>query len=185
MSRNIKNHLNIMSYYQLKFNINHLFPSDSHLLENQNMRCSKHDFCFVKKTKTRTAIIFKDEIEIIHIKILDGVIVDYEDTLDNLLVVKGLAKGKKALKLIDIRSSFRTEKKARDLINSVDKRQTIARAFYTNSSISKVMLNFIQQLNKPQLPTKVFTSYEEAYNWLLIMKIRHYDKKRDMDDNWQ
>ena len=104
-----------------------------------------------------------------------GSCVDQEDAVDNLLVVKSYTKGRKALKLIDARARFKVEKKARELINSVDAKQTVARAVVKGSIIGKILLNFFNELNKPETPTKIFSDYEEAYKWLLIMKIRFND----------
>lgn len=132
----------------------------------------------MSKTETRTATIYADENGILHIIMREDSRVDHEDALDNLLVVKTYTKGKKALKLIDATAKFKVEKKARELINSVDAKQTIARAVLKSSLISKMLLNFFNELNKHETPTKVFSDYDEAYKWLLIMKIRFSNESK-------
>lgn len=126
----------------------------------------------VKKITTRTAIIYMDENGVLHIEMLEGVRVDHDDAVDNLPVVKSFTKGKKALKLIDARSRFRIEKRAREVIDSVDAKQTIARAVVKGSIITRVLLSFFTGLNKSTTPTKIFSDYDEAYKWLLIQGIR-------------
>lgn len=124
----------------------------------------------MEKTKTRTAIISMDENDILHIEVLDGVEIDHDDMIDNLLVVKGYIKGKKVLKLIDATGSFMIDKKSRELLKRVDAEQTIARAVYTNSPLKKILSVFFFQLSRPKAPTKVFTNYIKAYEWLLSFK---------------
>jgi len=125
----------------------------------------------VNPIKTRTATIFMDENNIIHIIMHDHVIVDYEDALDNSLVIRSLTGGKKVLKLIDSRSNWSIEKKARNFIDSKDvKDNTIARAVVKSSVINSKLINFFTKLNRPHIPTKIFTDYDEAYNWLIEIK---------------
>jgi len=125
----------------------------------------------VNPIKTRTATIFMDENNIIHIIMHNNVIVDYEDALDNSLVIRSLSGGKKVLKLIDSRCNWSIEKKAKDFIDSKDiKDNTIARAVVKSSVINSKLINFFTKLNRPQIPTKIFTDYDEAYSWLLEIK---------------
>lgn len=119
------------------------------------------------KTTTRTATIYLDQNSILHIEILNGVRLDYEDAVDNALVIKKLTKATKVLKLIDARLTFRIDKKAREFVNRVDLKQTLARAVVKGSALSSLLLNFFIALSKPQTPTKVFSDYDEAYKWLL------------------
>lgn len=129
----------------------------------------------VKITTTRTATIFLDKNDILHIKMHDNVRIDHDDTVDNLLVVKSYTKGRKVLKLIDARAKCSVDRKAKELINRIDEKQTIARAVIKSSFITKVLLTFFTELNKPEIPTKIFTDKDEAYNWLLIMGIKAKD----------
>jgi hypothetical protein len=60
----------------------------------------------MEKEKTRTCEIFIDELGILHVKILAGVIIDKEDAADNFVVVRNLTEGKPILKLVDARNPF-------------------------------------------------------------------------------
>jgi len=124
----------------------------------------------VNKTTTRTATIFMDDNNVLHIIMIKSVRLDHEDALDNALVIKRLTQGNKALKLIDARLNFTMDKKARTFVNSVDLKQTIARAVVKGSAFSSLMLTFFTKLNKPKTPTKIFSDYDEAYKWLLTFK---------------
>lgn len=121
----------------------------------------------MNKTTTRTATIHIDDNNILHIIMLDNVHLDYEDAVDNALVIKRLSKEKKVLKLIDARLSFSMNRKAREFIKSVDLKQTLARAVVKGSVLSSLLMTFFITLSKPETPTKIFSDYEDAYKWLL------------------
>ena len=98
---------------------------------------------------------------------LAGVIVDAEDSLDNLLVVRQLTKNKSCVKLIDIRAGFKLEEKAKKLLDSNDaQKKTNARAVLTSSNIKKITLNFFLKYNSNLIPTKFFTDEKQAIEWL-------------------
>lgn len=131
----------------------------------------KDTFLMVNRTKTRTATFYVDENGILHMQMHEGVRVDYEDALDNFLVMRNLAGNKPVLKLIDARNNFSIEARAREFVNSKDvKQNTIARAVVKGSLFSKVLAGFFSKLNAPEVPVKVFSDYDEAYKWLLHIK---------------
>lgn len=117
--------------------------------------------------QTRTADIYLDDNNILHIVLLAGIKMDAEDAVDNLLVVRHLTKHKPCVKLIDIRAGFRIEKKAKNILDKADtQKKTMARAIVTGSSIKKVALNFFLKYNSNSIPTKFFTDINEAIEWL-------------------
>jgi hypothetical protein len=125
----------------------------------------------VKRTKTRTATIYVDENDIMHIEMHEGIKLDYEDALDNYLVMKNLSDNKPVLKLLDSRNNWKVDAKAREFITSKEVREnTKARAVVKNSFVSIILAGLFAKLNAPKVPTKVFTDYDEAYKWLLSMK---------------
>jgi hypothetical protein len=125
----------------------------------------------MKEVKTRTAKIFMDKNEVLHFVMVENVHLDYDDAIDNALVIKRLTAGKPTLKLVDARVSWTMDKKAQTFLRSNEvKEQTIARAVVKNSFIDSLLINFFSGLSKPKVPTKIFTNYDEAYKWLLSMK---------------
>jgi len=127
----------------------------------------------IEKVVTRTAEIFSDENDIIHIIILEGARIDYYDALDNSLVIRSLSENKKILKLIDARCKWSIDKKAKQFIAKKEiAEKTIARAILVNTLVKKILLSFYLVLNKSKVPVKTFTDYNAAYNWLLIKGIK-------------
>ena len=125
----------------------------------------------MNKVKTRTANIFLDDNKILHIEIIDGVNIDYEDAIDNHLVCKNLSNNQKVLKLLDSRVKWSIDKKAETFAESKEvEEKTRARAIIVGSTIQSVLSNFFNRLNKPNVPTMVFSDYDEAYQWLVSFK---------------
>jgi hypothetical protein len=125
----------------------------------------------VNQIKTRTATIFMDADDILHIVMHRDVKMDYEDALDNYLVVKNFTGGKKILKLIDSREPWSIDRKARAFLNKKEiKEHTIARAVVHDSAFTKILSSFILSITSSPIPVKVFTNIEEARAWLLEMK---------------
>lgn len=121
----------------------------------------------MKVVETRTAKIFIDENNILQILLHRNCIVDYEDALDNALVIKRLTKGEPCFKLVDIRYQVKFEPKAQRFIDSKDVQdKTLARAILINNSVIRVTFNFFVQFNSIHIPTKFFTKKDAAIKWL-------------------
>ena len=117
--------------------------------------------------KTRTCEIFVDELGILHVKILGGVIIDKEDATDNFLVIRHLTKGRSVLKLLDSRKVYRINKEARIFIERQNtSKPDIARAVLVNSFIQKYLMEFFNSLDNTKFPVKIFTSEKKAVEWL-------------------
>lgn len=116
---------------------------------------------------TRTAEIFVDEYNILHVKILMGVIIDKEDAADNFLVARYLTGGKRFLKLVDSRKAYRIKKDARAFIERQNNSDIhIAKAILVSSLISKYLMKFFINIESPKFPQKIFTSEKKAIDWL-------------------
>jgi len=86
---------------------------------------------------------------------------------ENIAVNKKLHEGKKKPILIDYRNIKSQDKAARDYFASDEVAEIdSAIAILIDSGFSKVIGNFYMGLNKPKAPTKLFTSEENAIEWL-------------------
>lgn len=127
----------------------------------------------MEKVKTRTAEFSIDQNRVLLITILPNVTIDFEDALDNALVIRHLTNGQKILKLTDSRVFWRITKKAKQVAFKENEKQTIARAVLGSLQLSSVLRNFFQELQKPNIPLRFFSDYDEAYEWLLAQKGQH------------
>jgi len=94
---------------------------------------------------TRTAEISLEKEGYIKIKMIPGSVVDTEDALDNMLVIKNLSEGKKTLKLMDARGNWSITAEARKVSQkNITPETTLARAYIVDSYLTKIMLSFFQ-----------------------------------------
>ncbi|MBL7922228.1 MAG: hypothetical protein JNJ40_18070 [Bacteroidia bacterium] len=125
----------------------------------------------MKSIKTRTGEFFLDENNILNAVMFNNVIVDYEDALDNFLVIKNLTDNKPTLRLVDLTNNPKFENKAKKFLENKEvQSMAIARAILTGNNIKKVSLNFFVKLNLSKIPTKFFINYEDAVAWLKLQK---------------
>lgn len=120
---------------------------------------------------TRTCEFYIDENDILHAIMLPRAVVDYEDALDNFLVLKNLTDSKPMLRLIDLTGNPKFLTKAKKLLDNKEvNRIALARAIITSNAVKKVSFNFFLKLNSDKIPTKFFTNYEEAIAWLKLFE---------------
>lgn len=125
----------------------------------------------MNKIVTRTATIFRDINGIVHIVMHNNVEVDLEDMIDNSLVIRSFRLNENDLRLIDSRGKWSMNTKAKKYFAARANKQNIgARAILTNNIMNKIWQSLLLKLKGTGVETKLFTDYDEAYNWLLDMK---------------
>jgi hypothetical protein len=126
---------------------------------------------------TRTAKITLERGGYIKIKMLCGALVDTEDALDNLLVIKNLSEGRKTLKLVDIRGKWSITPEAKKVSKkNFTSENTIARAYIVDSYLTKVLLSFFQSFSNQEIPEEFFNHEDEAIAWLLSRQNHEQNK---------
>ena len=125
----------------------------------------------MEKVKTRTAEIWKDERDILWVKVLEGALIDREDAADNILVIRNLSENKPVLRMLDSRNNWGITPEGETYSQAAFKQSnTIAHAVIVSSLADKILKNFILQFNRPNVPLKAFTSEADALSWLLSLK---------------
>lgn len=120
---------------------------------------------------TRTANISLEKEGYIKIKMIPGIVLDAEDALDNMLVIKNLSSGEKMLKLVDARGNWSMTSEARKIsVKNFTSETTLARAYIIDSFLSKIMFNFLRSFADKKVPEEYFNHEEEAVAWLLHSK---------------
>ena len=119
-------------------------------------------------TELEFATVFKDKNGIIIITMKDYKILDQYDVLNINLAIRHKTEGKPALKLLDARGNWGMDKKAKERAKLESSASvTKARAIVVSNFIKATLLKFLQSFNKQGYPQKVFTDWDEAYEWLL------------------
>ncbi len=68
--------------------------------------------------------------------------------------------------LVDIRNILYVTKEGRELSSELEKDRIIASAIVLNDAINRELFNIFQNFHKPPYPTKAFTDFDKAYEWL-------------------
>lgn len=110
--------------------------------------------------------IFKVEQGIMHFTYKNGVELDLTAAME-VVSDRIKAQGNESFKVIcDIRGLKSVNKEARDYLAKQGSQQVDAVALIVGSPARKVMSNFYLAVNKPDVPTKLFISHQEAMEFL-------------------
>ncbi|MCW3070417.1 MAG: hypothetical protein JWO44_307 [Bacteroidetes bacterium] len=121
----------------------------------------------MNKITTRTAELSYDaNSRILRIKIIEGSEIELADALQNHEATKILTKNERHLVLVDGRVNLSVSREARNYAASKDHEGAIASAMIITSTANKLIGNFYINVNKPVIPTKIFSSEEKAIEWL-------------------
>jgi hypothetical protein len=116
--------------------------------------------------ENKTASIWLEN-PVVRVKIKPGAEVRLEDAEEHIAAVEGLCAGRRLPLLTDIRAVRSTSREARLAYGGErSERLLCALAILVESPISRAIGNFFIGLNRPSLPTKIFTSEQAALGWL-------------------
>lgn len=112
---------------------------------------------------TRTAKISLREDGILQFVYLPQAQESLADAQENVRAGERLSPGRRPL-LVDIRPMQHIEREARAYYSGLQ--SITARALLVGSPVTRVIANFFISINRPVIPTKLFTSETEAVVWL-------------------
>lgn len=117
--------------------------------------------------KTGKARHWLDEYGIVHSEYFGNSEVTLEDAKTEVVAIDKLNGGKRAPTLVHIGGVKSVSRDARKYYSSEESAQTIAAAaLLISSELSKILANFFMGINRPIMPVKLFTSKDEAIDWL-------------------
>lgn len=124
------------------------------------------------KIRTKINEKWMDEDGILHIKAIDGVLIDLPSLKEDDAVNPQLTGGKKVLAFYDGRANFMITPEARRYVRSgILNKSRIATAVVTNKLFLVLLVNFINNFGKPKSPLRMFRNEKEAMKWLRGFKI--------------
>jgi hypothetical protein len=116
---------------------------------------------------TRTAKIWLRDDGVIQFVILPGIKIQLADAKENAAAVAQLAADQRRPVLVDIRASLGIDHETRAYYAKAEGvKSNSALALLVESPVTRVMANFFISINKPVIPTQLFTSEAEAVMWL-------------------
>lgn len=117
--------------------------------------------------ETRTGRVTMDDSGIVRAEVNPKSNQSIIDAKENVASVIKIANGRKVPLLVDLRGIRHMNRDARMYYSGEEtKKIAIAVALLVTSPISKIVGNFFLGPNKARYPMKLFTSEDEARNWL-------------------
>lgn len=99
--------------------------------------------------------------------VLDYAVIELEDLLEAKKINQELTKGEPYVAILTFGEMTEVTKAAREQIASFEHKQnTIAKAILVNDIGNRLLGNFYLSVNKPFIKTRLFTSRENALDWL-------------------
>lgn len=116
--------------------------------------------------ETRAAYLTVEEGNILHVKI-KNVVVTEADAHEIVAFTQETFEGAPHTVFVDLAEIREIEKGAREAFSGKGRDSYAeALAFLVRSSISKVIGNFFIGINKPRVPTRMFSDKAKALEWL-------------------
>ena len=98
-----------------------------------------------------------------------GLEIDLETAKQTVQDRLELIKGEAYPTYVDIRGLKKVDNNARSYLASPEATQLVsALAIRTGSEVQKVIANFYYKINKPVMPTRLFTDEGRAFRWLKL-----------------
>jgi hypothetical protein len=121
----------------------------------------------MKKHDLHAFVTYRSTDGIICTAAKPGVDIILTYAIENSLIVNELCRGHKHPLLIDLKNLKSITPQARGFFSARDRETDVcAFAFIIHSNFQKMVGNIFIQFNRPRIPTRLFTSYESALEWL-------------------
>jgi hypothetical protein len=123
----------------------------------------------VKTDKKIVTRVFTTWLEdgVCRTKVKQAAVIELNDAIENSKTVIELSAGELYPLLVDLREINSIDKEARDHFSMKGRKPgVLAIAMLVKSPVSSIIGNFFLGLNKPTVPTHLFTSEAKALQWL-------------------
>lgn len=134
-------------------------------------KCTFSDNRMKADFENSKVLIYKLKDDIIKVLIKDSASIEVEDLLEMKDFNKKLAGGKDYYLLFIAGKDSHISKEAREKSTGKEiSENKLAQAFVVQSLAHKIIANFFINIQKPSMPTKMFTNEKEAIHWLKSLK---------------
>jgi hypothetical protein len=125
----------------------------------------------MKSVHTKTCDLSIDEHGIFHKTVLENCHVDIDAVKESDIATEELTEGKKVLMLYDARPHFTLTEDAMEYARKdIFNKKRIATAIVSEKIGIRLMVDYIMNVVKSPIPIKVFSTIEDATEWLLTFK---------------
>ncbi len=116
-----------------------------------------------RTTHTRSGSVTLREDGILCFRAASGVEHDEDKAIENIAALRQLARGMLLPVLVDMRETGAMTRAARQAYANAD---SAAQGLLVGSSFTRIIANVFLRIGRPGQPAKMFTSEEEAVQWL-------------------
>ena len=117
--------------------------------------------------EVRTQTLWLEDDGIVRVKMKPNVQFSLQDAQATIRAISSVCGGKRCPALVDMRGLVSMDREARRYFAGEETAKVeSAAALLIESPLSKAIGNFFMGLNKPIVPTRLFTSEAEALAWL-------------------
>ncbi len=114
---------------------------------------------------------------IMRVTVCDDIELEIQDAKDMRNMLVNLSSNEKYCVLLDATNPFTVSPEARALIAGKEfSSERIAAAFVITSLANMLIGNFFIKVNKPSSPTKIFSTEENAFQWLKAEVVKHNER---------
>lgn len=125
----------------------------------------------MKKTLDTPVASLTLENDILYVKMKEGINLDQPEMEALLKQAIELAKPDNYYAIIDTTAQYDSTVEARNFYAESDySKYRYADAFIVNSLPMRLLVNFFIVFNKPKIPSRMFTTKEEALKWINSLK---------------
>jgi hypothetical protein len=97
----------------------------------------------------------------------ESIDVTFNDSKEELSVIREFCKDRKRPMIVDIRNVRTVQRESRQFYSSDEMvRHLSAAALLVGNPVSRIIANFFLGINKANLPVRLFTSKSQAIKWL-------------------
>jgi hypothetical protein len=121
-----------------------------------------------KKIQTRTSIISLSSDSIIKILFIKNSVISPETLMENQRAYTAMADGKQYPFLFDVEDNVEFTPEAREFARTLSPTNILAVGVIVRNFAYRLIAEFYYRIHKPSIPYKVFSSPEEAIDWLKL-----------------
>jgi hypothetical protein len=119
------------------------------------------------QVEVRTHLIWLEDDGIVRVRVKPHIQIDLQDAKAAVSAISSVSGGKTRPVLVNMTELMAMDRDARLYFASeMGATVAVAAALIINSPLSRAIGNFFMGLNRPVIPTRLFTSEAEALTWL-------------------
>lgn len=124
-----------------------------------------------KVIETRTETVTLGDDGILRCKVKPTDVHTLEDAVENVRASATLAGGVRVPALLDARAARGITRQAREYYTGPENAKVVlGTAMLINSSVGRIIGNFMIQVNRPAFPIRLFSDEAEALRWLAELR---------------